>query len=179
MSNMLFDGPHVSLEEVLDARERRSHFQGILLEKYADAALLSATMNIPGPVKTSKPLSSAFEAFTDQIESLLAEKKVFSQLLQLKTGSEYYLVTDLPSEALKRLLVNLEEKEPLGRLMDLDVVQLIDGQPQPMSRSQLGLEPRKCYVCSAIAKECSRSRKHQVPELQEAISQLMTCETEI
>ena len=53
MCSLLFEGPEVSLAEVLAAREQRAKRQKELLESAPQYTLLSATMNIPGPVKTS------------------------------------------------------------------------------------------------------------------------------
>lgn len=74
---------------------------------------------------------------------------------------------------LKRTLIAIEEGTVYGRLMDLDVIQVKDNQVTPISRTQLGLSPRKCYICSAIAKECSRSRKHSVEDMQKAIADIL------
>lgn len=173
MSKKVFDGPIVDLQDMLEARERRSLRQRSLLEKHAGAAVLSATMNIPGPVKTSQDLGLAFDQIISQIESLISEKKLFSKKLELKTGWEYYLVADMTPMELKRTLIAIEEGTVYGRLMDLDVIQVKDNQVTPISRTQLGLSPRKCYICSAIAKECSRSRKHSVEDMQKAIADIL------
>lgn len=74
MSKQVFNGPIVDLQDMLEARERRSLRQRSLLEKYAGAAVLSATMNILGPVKTSQDLGLAFDQIISQIESLISEK---------------------------------------------------------------------------------------------------------
>lgn len=45
----------------------------------------------------------------------------------------------------------LEEKYSFTRLMDIDI---FDGDYRQISRSDLGLEPRKCYICDREAKFC-------------------------
>lgn len=173
MFNPIFNGPSVSLEEMMAAREGRTYRQRSLLEQYAGTILLSMTMNIPGPVKTSTVLNETFNQMINKIEHILTNDMVFSRKLEAPTGWEYYLVTHLSSLELKQKLITLEEISPIGRLFDLDVIQMSNNQVKPISRSDLGLPPRKCFVCSAVAKECSRSRKHSIEDMQEAISNIL------
>ncbi|MDY5959933.1 MAG: citrate lyase holo-[acyl-carrier protein] synthase, partial [Lactobacillus amylovorus] len=41
-----------------------------------------------------------------------------------------------------------------------------------ISRRDLGPSPRKCFICDRPAKECARSRRHSVAEMQDYISEL-------
>ena len=41
-----------------------------------------------------------------------------------------------------------------------------------ISRRDLGQSPRKCFICDRPAKECARSRRHSVAEMQDYISEL-------
>ena len=70
-------------------------------------------------------------------------------------------------------MIAIETKISIGRLMDLDVLHLVDGIPQPISRQELGFSRRQCYICQNDAKVCSRSRKHSVIEMQEAIAKFI------
>ncbi|MGT2756820.1 citrate lyase holo-[acyl-carrier protein] synthase [Streptococcus ovuberis] len=173
MCKNIFDGKEVVLAEMLDAREKRAYRQRSLLERFTGASLLCATMNIPGPVKRSDVLAEVFERLIKEIEEQLSDKILFCKKLELETGDEYYLVSTLSPLDLKTVLVAIEDNSAYGRLVDLDVVELTDQQVTPISRTQLGLSPRTCYVCPAIAKECSRSRKHSVTEMQMAIAKLI------
>ncbi|WP_161980468.1 citrate lyase holo-[acyl-carrier protein] synthase [Streptococcus sp. S784/96/1] len=174
MSKSIFNGPAITLADMMAAREGRSFRQRSLFERYPGESLLSATMNIPGPVKTSTVLNKAFDDMIAKIEQELASHVIFAKKLEAPTGWEYYLVSNLSPLDLKQHVMALEETSPIGRLFDLDVIELSDGHVHPVSRSDIGLPPRTCYVCSAIAKECSRSRKHSIEEMQEAISNLLT-----
>ena len=73
MCSLLFEGPEVSLAEVLAAREQRAKRQKELLESAPQYTLLSATMNIPGPVKTSDELEAVFKGLTDEVERAVAD----------------------------------------------------------------------------------------------------------
>ncbi|MGT2958515.1 citrate lyase holo-ACP synthase [Streptococcus bovimastitidis] len=175
----IFTGENVSLEEMMAAREQRSFRQLSLFKKYPDTNLLSVTMNIPGAIKTSPKLKQVFEEMVDQIEVSLADQEIlFKHYLPLKTGSEYYLLTTLSAQDLKKRMINLETENSLGRLFDLDVLWLNRGKMEAISRQDLGLAARKCYVCADNAKSCGRSRKHSVEEMQAVISQIITSNKE-
>lgn len=53
MSKAYLKGETVTLPDMLNAREKRVDIQKELLQKHPTCALLSATMNIPGPIKTN------------------------------------------------------------------------------------------------------------------------------
>ena len=42
-----------------------------------------------------------------------------------------------------------------------------------LSRNQLGISGRSCFICGSPAKECARARKHSVEQLQEEVSKLI------
>lgn len=48
-----FSGEAIQLSDMLRAREERALRQLHLLKEYPEGSLLSVTMNIPGPIKTS------------------------------------------------------------------------------------------------------------------------------
>lgn len=176
MSKMtIFTGDSVSLEEMMVAREQRSFRQLSLFNKYPDTNLLSVTMNIPGNIKTSPKLKQVFEEMIEEIKASLADQEIiFQHYLPLKTGSEYYLLTTLSAQELKKRMITLETQNRLGRLFDLDVLWLNSGKMVAISRQDLGLAARQCYVCSENAKSCGRSRKHSIEEMQAVISQIIT-----
>lgn len=193
MSSDVFNqGLQVDLLMMLEAREHRSNTQVQLLSSKPQASLLSATMNIPGPVKTSRRLREVFEEVLDAVHThpSLKQATIFSKIYREKaTGPEYYLLVDLPAKDLKAAMIEVEESHPWGRLLDLDVlyceVEQDQNQPDSMtlqihgtSRSDLNLASRRCLICEDDAKACGRSRKHSIEEMQAAITQLIENERE-
>lgn len=169
-----FSGEAIQLSDMLRAREERALRQLHLLKEYPEGSLLSVTMNIPGPIKTSPKLLEAFDIVIKAIQTALADDKICYQLRLLPTtGYEYYLITSLPSRDLKLKMIALETELPIGRLMDLDVLVLQNDLPHSISRTVLGGSPRQCFICSKEAKVCGRLRKHSVEEMQTAISKLL------
>lgn len=161
----------VSLEEVLINREKRISVQKKLLNIYP-GTLICFLLNIPGTEKVNQVYENVFYKGMERIQEQLEKKKILIevQLIQRKTtGYEGYLVVNGQCRQIKELMVELEET-PIGRLYDIDV--LTDAN-QKISRSDLGLSPRRCLICGRPAHECGRSRKHSVIELKEKIYNLV------
>lgn len=173
MSEGIFSGSEVSLIEMLDARESRAQRQERLLNEYPDAALLLATMNIPGPVKNSTTLSRVFSQLVEQIKKELTAYQVFTiREDNLKTGPEFYAVVKVSPLTLKEKMIDIEENHPYGRLLDLDI-HYISGGLQSVSRQDIELPPRKCLICQKNAKECGRERRHSIAEMQTKIIEII------
>ena len=172
-------GKEVDLMEMLDAREKRAYYQKNLLSKTIpedNSSLLVMTMAIPGPIKTNEPLNQAFDEMVNHINDQMDSANIIETLKREEnTGYEYYILSTLSPREMKEFAVGIEETHPLGRLFDIDVLKLNDEQLiEGTSRTQLGLPVRKCFICSRPAKDCGRSRRHTVEELQDAISQRIT-----
>ena len=76
--------------------------------------------------------------------------------------------------AVKLLAVEFEDHDHLGRLFDVDVLHA--GNQRALSRSDFQMPVRKCLLCDRDAKDCARSRRHSVLELQTRISEIYTAE---
>lgn len=168
-----FDGQtpcEVDLEQMLSAREKRAKRQRTLLERYQNN-LICFTVNMPGPRKRTPASRKIFDAGWQSIIGMLNEKnaRILHKASQdLVTGPEGYVVVILNDRILKKYLIEIESRHPLGRLFDLDVIRL-DGTP--VSRTQLGEPARKCLLCDGVAHVCSRNRRHCVPDLTRKINE--------
>ncbi len=151
----------MDLPALLDARERRAARQTELLTRHR-LPLISVTMNIPGPVKRTPLIDLAFDVLLKKLPPAV-EKHVTKEA----TGCEAILVCDDDAAVLKDLCVAIEEAAPVGRLYDLDV---IDVTGEKLARSR----PRTCLVCGRDAFPCARSRAHSVAELTAAVNALLT-----
>jgi triphosphoribosyl-dephospho-CoA synthase len=87
------------------------------------------------------------------------------------TGPEALYSVDANADRLKRFTVEMEERRPIGRLWDLDV---IAPSGSPLSRRALGQPPRRCLLCTRPAHECGRSRRHPLPLLLRTIRTLIS-----
>ena len=86
------------------------------------------------------------------------------------TGYEAILVVQGDPQDIKRLCVELENEDPLGRLFDMDVL-VPDGSK--LDRESFGHPSRPCLVCGKAGKGCASRRLHTVEELQEDTQKIM------
>ncbi|MDQ0494889.1 citrate lyase holo-[acyl-carrier protein] synthase [Paenibacillus brasilensis] len=162
----------VTLEEMLQARENRADRQRQLISRYT-VPLISMTINIPGPQKSSPTSKYVFHEGYRILMSQLAVNQMtplHCEAYDLLTGPEAYVPVQADARILKRLVIAIEDGHPLGRLLDLDVIGLNE---RAISRDELGLGKRKCLLCDQAAHGCGRSRAHALPELLEAIKALV------
>jgi len=159
----------VTLDSLLASREARVAFQKSLLERYPYDTLICLTVIMPGNVKrNSQSLIVAQAALSALLDRFGTDIK-WMGTRDLETGFEAYLVTPITPGPAKKALCAIEDTHPLGRLFDMDVITK-DG---PMSRSSIGLEPRKCLLCGNEARVCMRSHAHTQEELLSKINQML------
>lgn len=155
-----------TLQEILEARDRRAEKQKNLLKQYGKT-LVCFTMNIAGPVKYSPLIAEGFAIGCSQLEAQLTGMPIlYEQRLPRHTGCEAFYVVDAPAEKVKALTLQIEQGSHLGRLFDMDVI-APDGQK--LSRS----EDRKCLICGRSARECGPRRAHSVEQLQEKTNAIL------
>lgn len=142
---------NVTLKDILRARDTRADAQRRLLQAHR-LPLVSFTMNIAGPVKSSPLIELAFDAGLAALYGTLGQP-VTAEIIRPATGCEALLVYDRPAAALKDTCLTLETAAPIGRLYDLDV---LDTDGSKLSRP----EPRACLICGGPVTVCSRSRAH-------------------
>ncbi len=153
--------------EVLEGREARQAAQLGLLRAHG-LPVVSFTAVSPGPDKDDRIARDAFEAASRAVDAEL-ERRGWGVRERREAagpgGPEFLLAVGAEPHALKGALVALEERAPLGRLWDLDVVcgPTPAGLPQILGRRELGLAPRRCLVCADEAAACARSGRHALP----------------
>ena len=150
----------VTLADVLRARDERVARQADFLRRYG-WALISFTMNIPGPVKCDPDIERAFMVGVEQVRALLGKQHYDdheAKIIVAPTGCEMLWAVDADPTALKRQLMTIEDEHPLGRLFDMDV---ITPEGKHISRRQ----ERPCLICGQPVRACARSRAHSAEEL--------------
>lgn len=154
----------VTVEDMLSARDRRVERQRAFLAQYR-VPLIYLTLNIPGPDKLPPHAQEAFSLACRQVEKTLGERgwPLLGRWAEVpRTGCEACWAVDGPAGRVKEAMTALEEASPLGRLLDLDV---LDRSGTKLARGS----PRRCLLCRKPAQVCARNRTHSVEELLEKI----------
>ncbi len=158
----------VTLQEVLDARDRRAEEQRRLLALHG-RPLLSFTMNIPGPVKDSPLIRRGFDEGLCLLDAAL-DRAGIARLSRKEnravTGCELLCALEAPAEQIKALCLRIEDESPMGRLFDMDVI-------GPDGRKLARGEERRCLVCGAAGRGCASRRLHSLEELRAAVTRLL------
>ena len=152
------------LNEILESREDRAQKQVELLKEYP-YSLISFTLNTPGIIKDNELYRKIHKEGFEQIQNVLSINNFQiknSEYINKSTGAEGYISVDIDAELLKNTMVSLEQNHPLGRIFDIDVFDMDHNQ---MSRSNLGLETRTCFLCNKDARICMREKNHTYEEL--------------
>lgn len=157
--------------EILQSREDRRDKQLDLINIYK-SSLISFTLNTPGILKDNEMYREIHKEGMGSIVNFLLDndiKIIYKEEINKSTGSEGYIVVDLDSLKLKRLLIDLEESHPMGRIFDIDV---FDSDHNQISRSNFNINPRKCILCHKDARVCIREKNHTMEELYSSIESL-------
>ena len=149
----------VTLNQILNSREERAEKQKNTLNRF-HSPLISFTMNIAGPVKTSPLIERAFFEGIRLLDEALENYSVLYRDINIKvTGCEAIFCVKTNAKKLKDISVQIEESISIGRLFDIDV---IDTNGNKLERNNI----RGCLVCDAPGRSCAVSRAHSVEELQ-------------
>lgn len=157
-----------TMQEILDAREWRANSQKELLKQY-QKPLLCFTMNIPGPEKWNRDIAAGFTVGNLLLRESLRGIVHYESKSDIAGCTAFYVV-DLPAKQLKRIALEIENTDAIGRLFDMDVLD-VDGSK--ISREELGFRPRRCLICREDARVCARSRAHGLEALREKCAELL------
>ena len=166
-----FAGQAVSLEQVMTLREQRVERIQRLAQDNPHGTVICFKLNIPGDIKTSKPLAHVFKEGGRAWERLACEQGLAigqASVVYRNAGDTYYCVVspETSTQQVKQTLIDLEETHPLGRLFDFDTY-------PSLSRIELGRNPRTCLLCDKSAALCARAQAHSLSELQQQITTLI------
>lgn len=151
-----------SPEDILSEREERVYRQQSLIGKYK-GTLIVIRVNYPG---TNKNNYISFGILKEISALIIAVFKNVILYKNFEITAEGPIVTMVLNESCnnaKNKTVEIEENHLLGRCVDIDVY---DENGNSLSRRELGLSERKCYLCCSPAQNCVRSRKHSIDEIE-------------
>lgn len=160
----------ITLDMLLESREKRWQLQRQLIQKNPGLTLVCLTVIMPGNVKRNAQSLVVAHAAVEAIQEAFGQSIQWQREQDLSTGYEGYYLVDMSMIACKRLACEIEDNHPLGRLFDIDV---INTHVEPVSRSVIGREGRKCLLCDHDARYCMRNHTHTRDELQQKIQQMI------
>lgn len=171
--NIFLKGQSTDLSAVLLQREKRSHYQNQLEQRYPNKVVISFKLNIPGPIKNNDYLVRIFQTGWRVLLSQLTGHVIEHSRMEsgLTTGPEAFLVVDGDLSQLKQLTIKFEDDFPLGRLFDVDLMAGQDEKYQ-LSRQDLGFAPRTCLICDQEAKSCMKAQRHSLMDAYQVINGL-------
>lgn len=161
----------VRVFDMMKAREKRAELQAELIEKFG-FPVVCVGLNIAGAVKTGKAYLYVFNSFVSKIKAVfksLGARVHFEELCYEKTGYEAFFSVEASAGELKQVFLSLEETESLGRLVDIDIV---DVDFKKLSRPK----PRPCLVCGRDDLGCSARRSHDVKTIIEKTDYMILAE---
>ncbi|WP_125588534.1 triphosphoribosyl-dephospho-CoA synthase CitG [Companilactobacillus jidongensis] len=178
MFNLFDTGVTQDIPAVLANRDKRVFVQNKLLSQYPSEIVIGAKLNTPGPIKNNSIIEAFFVKQLEEFEDLLLKEGVVffknTEWLDAETGPERFYVVEDTAENVKRITTEFEESKNYCRLFDLDVLFLTDNEEmRSISRTEIGYSARTCLICGRPAKDCGRSRRHSVEELQAKVSELV------
>lgn len=165
------DGDRPNLTQVLDRREERVYEIKKLLDEFG-GTVICFKLNIPGPIKNNKMIYFVFKEGIEKIERKVKEMGLKVRFLDVKnliTGPEFLLCVEGGATDIKKNMVEVEEESDIGRLYDIDV----EDCNGSVSRTDIGISERTCFICNQSAKICSSSRAHSVYEMQLKIEDIV------
>jgi holo-ACP synthase / triphosphoribosyl-dephospho-CoA synthase len=146
----------------LKAREKRNKNIQNELKNPLIHTVLSIKANIPGPSKNIMEAYLLVHLFTNELLKVYQPKsKTF-----IKSADGPYTILSLSEKdflSVKKQVILIEENHPLGRFIDLDVYS--KNEQASLTRENLNLPPRKCFLCDEYAIICARNHTHDVGDL--------------
>lgn len=157
------------INKFLDDREQRVSHQKQIFEDNGNLnnTLVTIRVNYPGIEKSNYVTDSIADIIYNHISTYYYESIVYKETYKNMEGVIGHFIMKDNFHDVKTWMVNIEENHILGRCMDIDVYGY-DAENKDLkgiSRSDLGLGSRKCFICNESAKICSRSQKHDVSEI--------------
>jgi len=157
--------------KILRAKERRARHREELAKKFGKP-IITLSINTPGPAKNFEQVRRVFQEAYNAVRSSLKNEglKTLYELVEIDpAGPILYIVVNHDAHLLKLQCTQIESSSPVGRLIDLDVA---ESSNRPISRTELGLPPRKCFVCDDVAQICAAIRKHPLSDCLNAFSEI-------
>jgi len=159
------------LLSVLEAREQRWQLRKMLVEQ-RHSCLITITLCIPAAFRTGEEFWLIFQrlcrSFCDILERCGQSFHIEGHL-RGSDGPAFFISTKAEAGRIKEICVEAEETIAGGRMLDIDVM---DSGGTPVSRTDIGLAQRKCFICDKPAASCVSRRLHSTEEVKAQVERL-------
>ena len=136
-----------------------------MLTQNLHRCLITVTMCLPLVFRTDEEYERLFLRLCMDIYDTLVfdgHDVNFVGSLRGDDGPAFFISIDGDALLVKKLCIEFEEGVPGGRLLDIDVM---DEEGTNISRGDIGLPPRKCFLCDNPAAQCVSRRLHSPEEI--------------
>lgn len=162
--------PYAKLKaELLAARELRDAALRHALSTNCQT-VLQLSLNLPGPEKSPPGTNELFRWGESQLRDRIPSLQKLAENDDGLGPWAIYTLEGLSSDIKKQALL-VEEDEPAGRLLDIDVY---DPKGIIYDRARLGLQQRPCLICEEAARDCIRLQRHSTEQLKAKTDELLT-----
>ncbi|WP_040210112.1 citrate lyase holo-[acyl-carrier protein] synthase [Clostridium polynesiense] len=146
-------------EDILNEREKRVIFQQNLMLIHKKP-LVFIRANFPGVNKDNSLTEKIIKVIDKCVTDIFSRDIVIKIHRITAEGPNTVLIINKELIDIKSLTLQIEDKHPLGRFVDIDVYN--PHTFMSISRTSLGYDPRECYICSDLAHNCIREGRHDI-----------------
>lgn len=159
------------LLKVLDAREQRWEMRKALAEK-CKSSIITVTLCVPLSFRMKDEFYQIFlklcKVFYEKL--IIADNRAHSEgFIRSDDGPVFFISTKAEAKEIKKICAQAEETIPGGRMLDIDVM---DSDKIQLSRSDIGLPPRKCFICDNPSSVCVSRRLHSIDQISAYVDKL-------
>ncbi|MDR0764531.1 MAG: citrate lyase holo-[acyl-carrier protein] synthase [Synergistaceae bacterium] len=154
---------------LLGAREERVYVQGFLLSREGIDFVVQISLNLPGLPKSVPGDPEAVFFASGILSGRLGDVPALSVQLRNHAGLACLMSFRGDAVRAKKTAVSVEKGFDWGRGFDIDVLT----GAGPVSRENLGMKARKCFLCAENAKICARAGAHDMEKLREEALRLL------
>lgn len=159
------------LLKVLEAREQRWNMRKKLVEK-RHGCIITVTLCIPVIFRTDEEFYTLFLQLCKKFFRELISggyQVCFEGCMRNDDGPAFFISARTDAKKIKRICVEFEESTVGGRILDIDVM---DSTGVPISRRDIELPPRKCFICENPAATCVSRKLHSEQEIYLYVEQI-------
>ena len=157
------------LANVLEAKEQRWNKRLELSRKYK-CTVVSISLCVPLKYRTNTYCKDIFVSLCNMYMQY-AKEKGFELIYEGKVdgadGPTIFLISHNNSLEVKKISAEFETLKKPFRIMDIDIM---DENLNPISREDINLPPRKCFICENESAVCVKAKNHTKEELEKYIT---------